>query len=214
MLQSVDVGQTGKIYLVSKIKALIGAHPSLPIATTMLQSNLIASGYMTAVLEAPANGQPKNFDSWNGNGGSASIELLANWVGDFVRHNPVNLCYIDEQISETDDQNWKNGIGMHCRANVLYSQGSIIYRISGDTNQNTILKLIKSTFSFSFFCALVTDESFIPAKYESGSDLSKDDLSHISMRAVGLVTDAYDFEGLLICSERQRLSDLANPFLC
>ena len=125
----------------------------------------------------------------------------------------MNLCFIDEQLSLPGDEHWEKTVALNFIDNLLYSHNSIIYCISDKTNQDKILELVKSTFWFSFFCALVKDSNRIFSVYRGGEELSDNALSNISLNLVGMVTDAYDLEGLLICSKKTVLSELENPFI-
>jgi hypothetical protein len=211
MLVPAEVGQNGKQHIQEKLAKNVDSIPRLSVAMAFFSANILSTGYSFAVAQTTQNCNLNNFDEWCGSGGEEAKKLLAKWIWEFINKNSNYICLIDETQSKVSDPSWQNDMLLSFSDSVRSSESAIFYHVSSNTiSQEKLSELVEATFWFPFYCIFITDTNRIMETLTS-SKIPEEQLSILAKNARGLVTDAYDLEGLLLWTKQQAFS-LNNPF--
>ena len=211
MLVPIEAEQDGKQYIQQKIAISVSSTPRLPTVMAFSEANLLSSGNSFAVAEATHNCDSKNFEAWCGNGGEEAKKLLTGWIWEFISVDSSHVCLIDETRSKPSDPSWQDMFLSFASA-VRFSDSSIFYYVSSNTiSKEELSELVETTFWFPFYCLFVAAPESITETLLILQEVAGEQLMDLVQYAQGLVTDAYDLEGLLIWT-KQQIVTLDNPF--
>lgn len=203
MLTQTKVGQRGENHFRQKLADSVDWTPALSVASAVSQAIQLPLGQIHAVVEATANCDLDNFEVACGNGGREAKKLLSKWIWDFIHASPTYICLIDEQQSEANDLSWQRDMLPSFADTVRFSGDSIFYYVSIKTiSKEKISELVEATFWYPSYYAFVIDSDRVLDTHLPETEVSLDKLLEVTTHTSGLVTDAYDLEGLLIWTKQ------------
>lgn len=208
----IEAGQNGKQHLQQKLAEAVTSPCRLPVATAFFQANLLSAGYSFVAVEVTHTRDLNNFEAWCGDGGEDAKHLLSEWIWDFVSISPAHVCLIDETRSKASDPSWQADMLPLFAGTVRFSENAIFYHLSSSTiSQEGVSEIVQSTFWFPFWCAFVVDDGRVLATPSPIQEIPAEQLLKVIPHSQGLVTDAYDLEGLLLWTKQQAFG-LDKPF--
>lgn len=187
-------------------------NPVMCVASAMRQSLPLQGGEACTLVEYPWKGDMDELAFGAQRESAHVLATLAEWIEQFVRLDPANICLIDEPLATPSDPAAKSRLGLFREA-VLYCNGSIFYRIGRSSlTRERIAELLALTYRHSFCCVLTSCVNCRLSGHSVQHIVSLEDINEAVVKCQGVFVSAYDEEGLALWTRKNLPNVFANPW--